>query len=280
MAARSTAFKPSCGGGSSPGPIALRVEPRRCFRLPDAIVEIRQPVELHRQSPPPSCTARAVISACWPAWPTAFPATRPSRFIPILQSARVGDRRNPRGGGRRFAGRADRRSCGSRAATDVDRRAFDLLETMTERRAAELQNQPGPHVEKAVAALQRAFNRQWAPGEERLMAELPRRIGGHSAGKTRRRATPAVGIVLLLTPKPDSQQRLDMACAWAKALWSYSRRQPALDLLQRKSARLNGRVKTRRRKGRRRPREAAVGTADLPGLRLLSRPIGPISRKR
>ena len=31
--------------------------------------------------------------------------------------------------------------------------------------------------------------------------------------------------------QPDTQQRLDMACAWARALWSYNRRQQVLDLL-------------------------------------------------
>ena len=39
------------------------------------------------------------------------------------------------------------------AKTDVDRRALDLLEVVIERRAAELQNQPDPHVRSAVAAL-------------------------------------------------------------------------------------------------------------------------------
>ena len=48
---------------------------------------------------------------------------------------------------------------------------------MTERRAAELRNQPGPHVDKAVAALQRAFKRQWSPGEERLMADYLASLG-------------------------------------------------------------------------------------------------------
>ena len=65
----------------------------------------------------------------------------------------------------------------TKATTDVDRRAFDLLEAMTERRAAELRNQPGPHVDKAVAALHRAFKRHWSPGEERLMANFLAALG-------------------------------------------------------------------------------------------------------
>ena len=39
-----------------------------------------------------------------------------------------------------------------RAKTEVDRRALDLLEVMVERRSSEVMNQPGPHVELALAA--------------------------------------------------------------------------------------------------------------------------------
>ena len=63
------------------------------------------------------------------------------------------------------------------AKTDVDRRAFDLLEAMIECRAAELRNQPGPHVDKAVAALQRAFKREWSPGEAKLMGDFLADLG-------------------------------------------------------------------------------------------------------
>ena len=59
-----------------------------------------------------------------------------------------------------------------RAKVVVDQRALDLLEASIERRAAEVQNQPGPHRDKALAALQRAFKRDWSPGEPRLMADF------------------------------------------------------------------------------------------------------------
>src|SRR5262249_41555850 len=45
-----------------------------------------------------------------------------------------------------------------RAKTAIDHRALDLLEVLVQRRAAELQNQPGPHGERALAALKRAFD--------------------------------------------------------------------------------------------------------------------------
>jgi predicted Zn-dependent protease len=118
-----------------------------------------------------------------------------------------------------------------KATTDVDRRAFDLLEAMTERRAAELRNQPGPHVDKAVAALQRAFKRQWSPGEERLMADFLAALGAIPQEKLAAEQLRQLEAFYNMA-KPDTQQRLDMACAWARALWSYNRRQPALDLLE------------------------------------------------
>jgi Flp pilus assembly protein TadD len=63
------------------------------------------------------------------------------------------------------------------AKTDVDRRALDLLELLVERRASEVQNQPGPHADKALAAMERAFRREWSPGEPRLMADFLAGLG-------------------------------------------------------------------------------------------------------
>ena len=70
-----------------------------------------------------------------------------------------------------------------RAKTPVDQRALDLLEMLVERRAAELQNQPGPHVDRALAAMQRAWKREWSPGEPRLMADLLASLGAISQPK-------------------------------------------------------------------------------------------------
>lgn len=64
-----------------------------------------------------------------------------------------------------------------REVTAIDLRALDLLEAMVERKAAEVLNQPGPHVEKSLAALRRAFERDWAEGEHRQMAELLKNLG-------------------------------------------------------------------------------------------------------
>ncbi len=117
------------------------------------------------------------------------------------------------------------------ATTDVDRRAFDLLEAMAERRGAELRNQPGPHVDKAVAALKRASKRQWSPGEERLMADFLAALGAIPQEKLAAEQLRQLAA-FYNDAKPDTQQRLDMACTYARALWSYNRRQAVLDLLE------------------------------------------------
>jgi predicted Zn-dependent protease len=118
-----------------------------------------------------------------------------------------------------------------KAKTDVDRRAYDLLEAMTERRAAELRNQPSPHVDKAVAALRRALKRQWSPGEERLMADFLAALGRIPQEKLAAEQLRQLEA-FYNDAKLDTQQRLDMACIYARALWSYDRRQAVLDLLQ------------------------------------------------
>jgi tetratricopeptide (TPR) repeat protein len=63
------------------------------------------------------------------------------------------------------------------AESDVDRRALDLLESMVERKSAELLNQSGPHVDAAVAALKRAFEHAWAEGEPRQMPDFLQSLG-------------------------------------------------------------------------------------------------------
>ena len=61
--------------------------------------------------------------------------------------------------------------------TTIDGRALDLLEAMIERQASEVLNQPGPHIQASLAALKRAFDREWADGEGRQMAQLLHQMG-------------------------------------------------------------------------------------------------------
>lgn len=72
---------------------------------------------------------------------------------------------------------ADGRDESGRRLTAVDQRALDLLEALVERRSSEVLNQPEAHRAKCVAALQRAFQRDWAPGEIPQMARFLTRLG-------------------------------------------------------------------------------------------------------
>jgi len=118
-----------------------------------------------------------------------------------------------------------------RAKTAVDHRALDMLELMIERRASEVLNQPGPHVEKALAALQRAFKREWSSGEPRLMANLLASLGRITQKPL---AEEQVRQLEALHDGGErgSIDRLHIGHALARAYWSYSRHDEAIDLLE------------------------------------------------
>ncbi|MDX1961620.1 MAG: VIT domain-containing protein [Pirellulales bacterium] len=61
--------------------------------------------------------------------------------------------------------------------TTTDARALDLVEALVEYQAAAVLNQPGPHITASVAALQRAFNREWQPNEPALMGIFLTKLG-------------------------------------------------------------------------------------------------------
>ena len=118
-----------------------------------------------------------------------------------------------------------------RIKTNVDRRAFDLLEMLVERRNAELINQPGPHAEKALAAMQRAFKGDWSSGEPRLMADFLATLGNISQA-------PLADEQLLQLRALHRQagkgtvDRLHIAQQLAQTVWGRSRQDEAIDLLQ------------------------------------------------
>ncbi|MHC4180928.1 MAG: tetratricopeptide repeat protein, partial [Planctomycetota bacterium] len=118
-----------------------------------------------------------------------------------------------------------------RAKTTVDRRALDLLEAIVERRAAEVLNQPGPHVEKALAAMRRAFKGEWSAGEPRLMADLLAGLGRISQPKLAAEQIRQLQVLHDGAAR-GSLDRLHIGHRRANCLWSYNRYDEAIDLLQ------------------------------------------------
>jgi len=118
-----------------------------------------------------------------------------------------------------------------RADRDVDRRAIDLLEMFVERRCAELLDQPGPHAEKAWAAMRRAFRREWSAGEPRLMATLLASLGQIAdeplAAEQLRQLKSLHEAV-----DPGTLDRLRIAGALARAYNHYARYDAAINLLE------------------------------------------------
>jgi len=62
--------------------------------------------------------------------------------------------------------------------TVTDLRALDLLEALVERKSSEILNQSAPHQEACLAALKRAFAREWTTGEPLLMSTFLFHLGG------------------------------------------------------------------------------------------------------
>jgi tetratricopeptide (TPR) repeat protein len=115
--------------------------------------------------------------------------------------------------------------------TPIDARALDLLELLVERRSSEVLNQPGPHVDRALAAMRRAFDRQWTPGEPRLMADLLADLGPISQAALAEEQVRQLAA-LHRQAEAGSIDRLHIAHALARSHWNYSRPDAAIDLLE------------------------------------------------
>jgi hypothetical protein len=101
----------------------------------------------------------------------------------------------------------------------LDRRALDLLTAMIERRSSEVLNQPGPHAEAAVAALQRAMRDQWADGERLQMAQLLTNLGRITAPALAAEQVRGLRALLEQT-QPATVERALIAGWLARALFS------------------------------------------------------------
>jgi predicted Zn-dependent protease len=118
----------------------------------------------------------------------------------------------------------------SSAKTPTDLRALDLLEMQVRRRAAELLNQPGPHAEKALLAMKRAYERPWAEGEPLMVSNLLRDLG-HITREDLAQEQLRELKKLYAPANAGTFERMHMAHNYANALGSYSRYREAIDLL-------------------------------------------------
>jgi tetratricopeptide (TPR) repeat protein len=127
-------------------------------------------------------------------------------------------------------GRAQELQAGELSA--LDRRALDLLTAMIERRSSEVLNQPGPHAEAAVAALQRAMRDQWADGERLQMAQLLTNLGRITAPALAAEQVRGLRALLEQT-EPATVERALIAGWLARALFtSHNEREQAFGVLE------------------------------------------------
>ncbi|MHC4974482.1 MAG: VIT domain-containing protein [Planctomycetota bacterium] len=114
------------------------------------------------------------------------------------------------------------------AKSDLDRRGLALLRAMVERRAGEVLDQPGPHAQKGLAALQAAFKGSWQPGERRRMAAWLAALGeipqeAFAAEQVRQ-------LEALHGQEPaGTLDRLVIAQLLYETLWEYGREDKAVD---------------------------------------------------
>ncbi len=116
------------------------------------------------------------------------------------------------------------------ALTTTDLRALDLLEAVVERKSSEVLNQAGPHVDACVAALQRAFQREWSAGEPRMMSTFLYQLGGLPNEKLKAEQLRELRELQRLAPL-NSRDHLAITTDLCNLMfWSYS--QPHLALIE------------------------------------------------
>ena len=119
---------------------------------------------------------------------------------------------------------------GKRTPTDL--RALDLFEAMIERQSSTVQNQRGPHVEACLAALQRAFDRQWEKGEPMLMADFLWNLQSMPDPKLVEEQLRELRE-LQKAAKPDSREHLLITSHLCKLyFWSYGRRDEGIQQIE------------------------------------------------
>jgi predicted Zn-dependent protease len=112
--------------------------------------------------------------------------------------------------------------------TTTDLRALDLLEAIVERKSSEVLNQPGLHVDACVAALQRAFQREWSAGEPRMMSHFLSQLGSLPNEKLKAEQLRELRELQRLVPL-HSRDHLTITTDLCNLLfWNYSQQHVAL----------------------------------------------------
>ena len=115
--------------------------------------------------------------------------------------------------------------------TETDLRALNLLTMLVERKASEVVNQPGPHVDAALTAMRAAFKGKWQGGEPLLMARLlanQGRITQEPLAKEQLRQLK----VLHGLEESGTYEHLQIAQYWGRTLWSYESHDRAIEVLE------------------------------------------------
>ena len=124
----------------------------------------------------------------------------------------------------------------STAKSPIDKRACDLLEAMIECRSAQVLNQPGPHIDAAMTALKRAFERDWADGEVVQMAAFLDNLQQLKHATLNNERIRQLKSLLKMT-KPGSDDNLKVAWSVAHAVYfsdkgSNAEKREALNIME------------------------------------------------
>ncbi len=110
---------------------------------------------------------------------------------------------------------------------------------MIEAKSSQVLNEPGPHVEKAVAALNRAFKREWQQGEPLRYAQFLQQLGNLLNSRNKEALQPLVDLQLdqlkrlYEQAEPESSERVRIAVARCTLLMNlYRQYDEALHLME------------------------------------------------
>ena len=117
-----------------------------------------------------------------------------------------------------------------RSKSTTDQRALHLLVLLVERRAAELQNEPGPHIRAALASMQAAFKGKWEDGERLYMARLLASLGKFTSDELAKEQLGQLKA-LHLGEKPGTLPRLHVAAERTRMIWMYGEKEDAIEIL-------------------------------------------------